>query len=269
MDAPEHNEEKREVASRPLSPTLLDSHAYSWADPPLSDYNQPQYPPDLYNTPIRYTSHHTRPIQPFRRYNYLDAQGEDLGSRQYTLGPDNNWEFTSVCAPSDIFGLPPAVTTHSATASTVVHDPPVPGPDHQDSEPTPPMASGSNMTLDMLPPSSPNESRSSPETPVTPGPETGPIRRARRSSSGKKVWGCEPCDKTFYRKAEYDRHINTATIHQQERRFKCRYCGDGFTRADARGRHERMCPNNSDSGGSSGRKGKEKEKEKERSSSTD
>ena len=106
-----------------------------------------------------------------------------------------------------------------------------------------------------LPPMSPTESRSSPETPVTPGTDTGPTRtRRRRSSAGSKE--CIPCKKTLYRKAEYDRHMKYATVHQQGRQFKCKHCGDEFTRADARGRHEKMCPSNPDSEGSQKGKGK-------------
>ncbi|CAE6437811.1 unnamed protein product [Rhizoctonia solani] len=279
MKMPGSNEERQEPASRPLSPAFLDSHTHDWADPPLSDYNQPHFPPTLYNTPICETSLHTRPIQPFRRFNYLDAQGEDLGSRQYTLGPDNILEvnetltngyrqsaqnasrllqFTSVCVPNDTWSLPPSATT-LPPASTPYdlphsHVPRVP-------ESTIPIASGSDTTLEMLPPSSPNESRSSPETPITPGSESGPIRRRRRSSSTKGTRYCGPCDKTFYRKAEYDRHMKYATIHQQERRFKCKHCGDGFTRADAKVRHEKMCPSNPDSDGSQKGKGKGKGKD--------
>ncbi|CAE6538174.1 unnamed protein product [Rhizoctonia solani] len=167
MDAPNNDEERRESVPRPLSPTLLDSHTHGWTDPPPSEYNQPQFPPDLYNIPIRQTSLHTRPIQPFRQFNYLDAQGEDLGSRQYTLGPDNIWEvnetltnayrqsaqnasrlpqFTSVCVPSDIWSLPPAMTHNTTTATT--NDPP-PSPTHRAPEPIIPVASGSSITPEM------------------------------------------------------------------------------------------------------------------------
>ncbi|KAH7334567.1 hypothetical protein B0J17DRAFT_631321 [Rhizoctonia solani] len=279
MDAPDNNEEGKEPVSRPLSPAFLDSHAHDWVEPSLSDYNQPQFPPNLYDTPIREISLHTRPIQPFRRFNYLDSQGEDLGSRQYTLGPDNIWEvngtltngyrqsaqnasrlpqFTSTCEPSKTWSLPPAIISRPATVSTTMSDPP---PSHITQAPQPiipvtPIASGSNLTLEMLPPSSPNNSRSSPETPITPGPESGPIRRRRGSSASKQVWKCGPCNHSFYRKAEYDRHMKTATVHQTARRFKCQYCGFGFTRADARVRHERMCPHSSDSEGSHKGKGK-------------
>ncbi|EUC63800.1 zinc finger, C2H2 type protein [Rhizoctonia solani AG-3 Rhs1AP] len=259
MKMPGSNEERREPASRPLSPAFLDSHTHDWADPPLSDYNQPPFPPTLYNTPIRETSLHTRPIQPFRRFNYLDAQGEDLGSRQYTLGPDNIWEYTSVCVPNDTWSLPPSATTLPPPAPPT-YDPPH---SHLPQMPAPatPVASGSDLTLEMLPPSSPNESRSSPETPITPGSDSGPTRRRRRSSNSKETRYCAPCDKTFYRKAEYDRHMKYATVHQQERRFKCKHCGDVFTRADAKVRHEKMCPSNPDSDGSQKGKGKGKGKD--------
>ncbi|KDN40589.1 hypothetical protein RSAG8_08061, partial [Rhizoctonia solani AG-8 WAC10335] len=277
MDVPGSNEERQEPASRPLSPAFLDSHTHDWANPPLSDYNQPQFPPNLYSTPIRETSLHTRPIQPFRRYNYLDAQGEDLGSRQYTLGLDNIWEvnetltngyrqsaqnasrlpqFTNVCTPSDTWSLSPTAISLPPVSTT--NDPP-----HSHTPQTPesaaPVASGSNLTLDMLPPTSPNGSRSSPETPITPGSESGPIRRRRSSSNSKKTWRCEPCDQPFYRKAEYDRHMKTASVHRQERQFRCDYCGDGFTRADAKGRHEKMCPSNPDSDASQKGKGRAKD----------
>ncbi|CAE6475370.1 unnamed protein product [Rhizoctonia solani] len=290
MDAPNNNnEERREPVSRPLSPVFLDSHAHGWVEPPLSDYHQPQFPPSLYDIPIREVSLHTRPIQPFRRFNYLESQGEDLGSRQYTLGPDNIWEvnetytnayrrsaqnashlpqFTSTCEPSNTWSLPPAVVSRPPTVSTPIHDPP---PSHitRAPEPTTPVASGSNLTLEMLPPSSPNNSRSSPETPITPGPDSGPTRRRRGSSTSKKT--CVPCNKSFYRKAEYDRHMKTASVHRTERQFKCRYCGEGLTRADAKVRHEKMCPHNSDSEGSQKGKGKGRRngKEKEKDGSSD
>ncbi|CAE7156806.1 unnamed protein product [Rhizoctonia solani] len=254
------NEERWEPVSWPLSPAFLDSHTHDWNDPPLSDYNQPHFPPNLYNTPIRETSLHIRPIQPFRRYNYLDASGEDLGSRQYTLGLDNIWEFTTVCIPSDTWSLPPSAI--SLPPVPTMNDPP---PSHapQAPEPAIPIASGSDITLETLPPTSPNDSRSSPGTPVTLGSEPSPTRRRRRSSSSKDMRSCKPCNKTFYRKAEYDRHMKTASVHRQERAFRCQYCGDVFTRADAKGRHEKMCPNNPDSDGSQKGKGK---KERGRSS---
>ncbi|CAE6542176.1 unnamed protein product [Rhizoctonia solani] len=277
MDVPGSNDERQEQVPMPLSPTFLDSHTHGWADPPISDYNQPNFPPSLYNIPIRETSLHTRPIQPFRQFNYLDAQGEDLASRQYTLDADNNLEvnetltngyrqsaqnasrlpqFTSVCVPSEIWSLPPTATSLAPIIPTT-NQPPSHAP--RAPEPATPVASGSNLTLEMLPPTSPNGSRSSPETPVTPGSESGPIRRRQRSSNSKETPICKPCNRTFYRKAEYDRHMKTSTAHNQGGQFKCEYCGYTFTRADAQVRHKKMCPSNPDSNGSPKGKGKGKD----------
>ncbi|CAE6378565.1 unnamed protein product [Rhizoctonia solani] len=280
MDAPNNNEERQESVSRPLSPAFLDSHAHNWADPPLSEYNQPQFPPTLYDIPALRSHHHIRPIQPFRRYNYLDAQGEDLGSRQYTLGSDNYWElneiltnayrenaqdasrlpqFTSVCIPSDIWGLPPAPISYPTITPPTVDE--LPLSPLQAQWPASPLSSDSRTMSEVrpgsLPPLSSSEPRSSSETPVTLEPEPGPSHRRRRSSASRNTWICGPCNRTFYRKAELDRHIKTASIHQQERRYRCQYCEEPFTRPDAKGRHERMCPRNPDSSGSPKGKGKQ------------
>lgn len=110
-----------------------------------------------------------------------------------------------------------------------------------------------------LPPTSPNELRSSPGTSMTPESESGPIHRRRRSSNGKRT--CTSCNMTFYRQAEYDRHMKTATVHQQERQFKCQYCGDEFSQADATVQHEKVCLSYPDSDGSQKSKGNETHRE--------
>ncbi|KAB5592241.1 hypothetical protein CTheo_4338 [Ceratobasidium theobromae] len=279
MEAPDNDTTTRETVARPLSPALsvLDS-----PDPPLSRYNQPHYHPALYNIPVRYTSHHVRPIRPFRIFNYLDAQGEDLGSRQYTLGPDNIWEvnerltnvyrhtaqntsghpqFTSVYVPKENEPQPVAPWWLAIGADGDNHLSIIPQLQPSPALDSPamseevimniPVASISRETLDRrlarLPPSPiTNQSRSSPGSPNTdPGPSTSPSRRrptgrhrsSTLSSQSKSIWRCEPCDKTFFRRHELNRHINTASAHQ-ERGFNCRYCGDAFTRADAKLRHE-------------------------------
>ncbi|KAF8711765.1 hypothetical protein RHS03_01380, partial [Rhizoctonia solani] len=272
MDAPNNYEERWE--STP-----------GWTDPSFSEYNQPQFPLSLYDIPSTHDFYLIRPIQPIRRYNYLDAGGEDLASRQYTLGQDNHWEVNEILtdtyrlAAQDASNLPQFTTTYTCAPSDVWVPPPVPAatpypsiipisPMIDESLPSlpriqelaSPISLGSRTIdetrFESLPPSSPYEPRSNPETPVTSGPEPSASRRRRRSSASKHTWSCEPCNKTFYRKAELDRHRKTASIHVQKRNFKCQYCGDVFTRPDARGRHERMCPGNPDNDGSPKGKGK-------------
>ncbi|CEL56764.1 hypothetical protein RSOLAG1IB_08066 [Rhizoctonia solani AG-1 IB] len=280
MDASNNNEERQEFPLSPLLSALLlqlGPTPSDWAGLSSSEYNQPQLDPAYYDTQPSYSLHDNQPIQPFRRYNYLDANGEDLGSRQYTLGPDNFLELqlTDTCAPSDLNNLLPVATSIFTSYPTIT---PLTIDEQELStsqapDPYSPLSHGSSVTSEFLPPSSSEDPFLSFETPVTPESEPGPSRRGRRSSASRNSWSCVPCNKTFYRKAELDRHLTTSSTHQRERRFRCRHCGDMFTRADARGRHERMCPSNPDSSGSpkgKGKgKGKWKGKERERGSSSD
>jgi hypothetical protein len=88
-----HNDSVSNAFYRPLSSATLE-----FQGPPLPlqhRYNTPgPLPPPPLGTSYQISTPATEfhAIRPFRRYNYLDARGEDLTSRVYTLGSDNLWE---------------------------------------------------------------------------------------------------------------------------------------------------------------------------------
>lgn len=50
-----------------------------------------------------------------------------------------------------------------------------------------------------------------------------------------KPYACGFCEKSFYLKGDYTRHIR---VHTGETPYKCRYCGRGFKQKGAMVRHE-------------------------------
>lgn len=78
------------------------------------------------------------------------------------------------------------------------------------------------------------------------------------SSSGEEKFKCEPCGKSYKRKAELDRHNRTSKKHNSSGTHQCGCCGRWFTRDDARLRHERSCEDGSQRGSSNG-KGKDRD----------
>lgn len=249
MDAPNDDRERREPGSRPLSPVLLDFQ--SGTEPPLSQYNQPHFPPNLYNIPARSVSHHFPPVRPFRQYNYLEAHGEDLGSRQYTLGPDNLLELnqdltnayrqaaqrashlpqlTGTYTPSENLNIPPVSTGWLGGGGYTQNNPPTARAqtEAESEELRTPVASNSRVTLEMLlPPLSPNSSRSSheaatspissasPITPITPPTPTADSRPRRRPKNRRP--GPTQSDKCS--------------------KWKCEECNKPFFRKAERDRH--------------------------------
>ncbi|KAL2822970.1 hypothetical protein BJX63DRAFT_2888 [Aspergillus granulosus] len=57
----------------------------------------------------------------------------------------------------------------------------------------------------------------------------------KHDPSGRKVYPCEDCGKTFGRKTDLKRHIDS--VHRGIRRFECDQCGYRFTRQDTLVRH--------------------------------
>ncbi|KAG9119153.1 hypothetical protein FRC07_005981, partial [Ceratobasidium sp. 392] len=118
-------------------------------------------------------------IRPFRMYNYLQLPGEDLSSRLYTLGRDNQWEvndsltseyrrlaqhvpqFPSVSQPATVNPQDLWRPRGNGHSQPQVHQ--EVRMDYTESFPTPPHHQ----------PPSPNIPRQSPRTPVT--PTTPPI----------------------------------------------------------------------------------------------
>ncbi|KAG8732282.1 hypothetical protein FRC12_019351 [Ceratobasidium sp. 428] len=287
MNTPNDQEPMEEESiSNPLSstsqPVEFQGMPYS-----LPYYNQPgpQPQPPLgasYQVPTHAAQFPA--IRPFRMYNYLEAQGEDLSSRLYTLERDNlAWEvndyltreyrrlaqhnrpqFTTISEalpshvnPQDVWRagghgqnqpqLYESVGTSHAEAFHITqpHDQPH-GLEAPHQSPT-------------IIPIAPPVAGSS----TGPGTMQSPQRHRRRGASmseskDKKRWFCEPCNSgPFFRKAEYDRHMKTSKAHKRHRsyepEFQCGKCGRKFTRADAKMRHEKLCES----------KGKGKERESE------
>ncbi|KAF8601718.1 hypothetical protein BDV93DRAFT_509775 [Ceratobasidium sp. AG-I] len=230
------------------------------------------------------------PIQPFQYYNYFDGPGEDLCSPAYTGNAENmwevNWALTHALRPAAQPWSSPQLTTYvpadhwnphqwMQSANNQAHppQPPQPPPFQMDQ-----VTSGATRPPHNELPES-NIPRRSPRASISPliaGPSNhhnslatsatsapaSSVSRGRRrrgsirSDTSEGNFRCKDCGKSYFRKAELDRHRRTAKMHNGIGKYVCGGCGRCFTRDDARLRHARLCEMGGESLRSSSGRGK-------------